>query len=246
MAAGLKLYRGFIVVFILILAASLLIWSVAILTSPPVRDRRSRLSPSSSGEEGGAPVQDEDQPPGLKINLSDGGAQPETVEPLPVKPGEPLSLEEINAILLRLPPLASDPDDRQAFKLPEEVLPPPRTGDRPSRKPLPAAPGRNRARSAGRPAGSAALQPGRRCPAGAVCQRDLQPADGAAGNAGRPVKRRVARADRASVPGTWRWLGTKTLNFQFDSELIDRMPMATEYTVTVPAGTTSANGRRAG
>ncbi len=44
------------------------------------------------------------------------------------------------------------------------------------------------------------------------------------------------------MPGTWRWLGTKTLNFQFDSKLIDRMPMATEYTVTVPAGTTSATG----
>jgi hypothetical protein len=37
-----------------------------------------------------------------------------------------------------------------------------------------------------------------------------------------------------SLPGTWRWLGTKTLNFQYDSELIDRLPMATQYEVSDP------------
>jgi uncharacterized protein YfaS (alpha-2-macroglobulin family) len=45
-----------------------------------------------------------------------------------------------------------------------------------------------------------------------------------------------------SLPGTWRWLGTKTLTFEYDSELIDRLPKATEFRVTVPAGTTSING----
>ena len=91
-------------------------------------------SVSGSGGEsgGGAPSAAQDggeEGPGLTINLSDGGAQPEEVVPLPVAHGEPLSLEEINNILLRLPPLQVDPDDRQAFRLPEEVLPPPRTGE---------------------------------------------------------------------------------------------------------------------
>jgi len=90
---------------------------------------------SGSGNQGeavtGAPseLQDGEEEDGLKITLSDGSEQPGEFTPLPVKPGEPLSLEEINNILLRLPPLASEPDDRQAFKLPEEVLPPPRTGE---------------------------------------------------------------------------------------------------------------------
>ncbi|HNB36383.1 MAG TPA: Ig-like domain-containing protein, partial [Anaerolineales bacterium] len=44
------------------------------------------------------------------------------------------------------------------------------------------------------------------------------------------------------MPGTWRWLGTKTLTFEYDSELIDRLPKATEFTVTVPAGVKSASG----
>ncbi len=38
--------------------------------------------------------------------------------------------------------------------------------------------------------------------------------------------------------GAWRWIGTKTL--QFEPTL--RFPMATEYTVTIPAGTVSENG----
>ena len=39
-------------------------------------------------------------------------------------------------------------------------------------------------------------------------------------------------------PGKWRWVGTKTLLF----EPAVRFPMATQYSVTVPAGTRSANG----
>ena len=45
-----------------------------------------------------------------------------------------------------------------------------------------------------------------------------------------------------ALPGTWRWVGTKTLTFQYDSAEIDRLPMATEYVVTVPSGTESATG----
>lgn len=38
-------------------------------------------------------------------------------------------------------------------------------------------------------------------------------------------------------------MGTKTLNFNSDSELFDRLPMATEYLVTIPAGVKSAIGK---
>ncbi len=34
------------------------------------------------------------------------------------------------------------------------------------------------------------------------------------------------------LPGDWRWVGTRTLAFYYASDLIDRMPKATEYTVT--------------
>jgi len=39
-------------------------------------------------------------------------------------------------------------------------------------------------------------------------------------------------------PGKWRWLGTRTLVF----EPTGRFPMATQYSVTVPAGTKSTGG----
>jgi uncharacterized protein YfaS (alpha-2-macroglobulin family) len=44
------------------------------------------------------------------------------------------------------------------------------------------------------------------------------------------------------LAGTWRWLGTKTLTFEYDSNLIDRLPKATAYKVTIPAGTKSISG----
>ncbi len=45
-----------------------------------------------------------------------------------------------------------------------------------------------------------------------------------------------------ALPGVWKWLGTKTLSFEYRSDEIDRFPMATEYRVEIPAGTTSAVG----
>ena len=46
------------------------------------------------------------------------------------------------------------------------------------------------------------------------------------------------------LPGRWQWVSTKTLRFYADSETAARLPMATEFTVTIPAGTTSATGNQ--
>jgi len=202
---------------------------------------------SSSGDQGetltGASpaTQDGGEEDGLKITLSDGGALPDEVIPLPVAPGEPLTLEEINDILLRLPPLASEPDDRLAFNLPDEVLPPPRTGETIAEVfPLP--PEATPPEVAAGPLEVLRYSPEGEVPiapfVNVTFNQPMVPLSTLEqlSNEESPVQIEPA------VPGTWRWLGTKTLNFQYDSELIDRMPMATEYTVTVPAGTTSQTG----
>ena len=44
------------------------------------------------------------------------------------------------------------------------------------------------------------------------------------------------------VPGRWRWIGTRTLRFEVEPGRTDRLPMATNFTVRVPAGTVSASG----
>ena len=45
-----------------------------------------------------------------------------------------------------------------------------------------------------------------------------------------------------SIPGHWQWIGTSTLRFDATSDVVDRLPMATNFTVDVPAGTRSATG----
>ena len=45
-----------------------------------------------------------------------------------------------------------------------------------------------------------------------------------------------------ALPGTWQWVSPQTLRFEFDSEAVDRLPMATEFTAVIPATTQSATG----
>ncbi|MDE0606027.1 MAG: hypothetical protein OXH78_02600 [Acidimicrobiaceae bacterium] len=45
-----------------------------------------------------------------------------------------------------------------------------------------------------------------------------------------------------SLPGRWQWIGTRTLRFEHDPAVFDRLPMATSYAVEIPAGTTSQSG----
>ena len=60
----------------------------------------------------------------------------------------------------------------------------------------------------------------------------------------------VAQVSASNVPvkldppmgGTWQWIGTRTLRFDANSKLVDRLPMATTFTATVPAGTRSVAG----
>src|SRR4029078_5943326 len=61
----------------------------------------------------------------------------------------------------------------------------------------------------------------------------------------------LAQLDQADVPvkvtpalkGRWRWIGTRTLRFEFTGA-VDRLPMATSYSVEVPAGTASQSGNK--
>jgi hypothetical protein len=179
---------------------------------------------------------------GLRIVLSEGQALYQEVEPLSIATGDPLSETEINAILARLPDMVSAPEEQVDFKLPEDLLPPPRTGDTIDEVFPPP------------PEDLTGVQPDygslevlRFSPEGEI---PIAPFVNVTFN--QPMVRLTTIDELAadeipviiepSLNGTWRWLGTKTLNFQYDSALIDRMPMATSYKVTIPAGTESAVG----
>ncbi|MCJ7660619.1 MAG: Ig-like domain-containing protein, partial [Anaerolineales bacterium] len=178
----------------------------------------------------------------LPVQLSAGQEGPQPTEIVPVVIGEPLSDEQVEEIFARLPTLIPDDADQVDFKIPDEPLPPPRTGDTIDETFPPTPP----------PVEVAHIEPGplevlRFSPEGEIAlapfvsvtfNQPMVPLTTIEDLAAGEVPLRIEPA----LPGTWRWVGTKTLTFQYDSVEIDRLPKATDYILTVPAGTESATG----
>ncbi len=180
---------------------------------------------------------------GLTIRLSDGQELPaEIAELVPVK-GIPLTEEEIEAILSRLTAWAEDQGLEVDFRLPEQILPPPLTGETlsesfPSDQDL----------AKPQPIFAEELEVLRFSPEGDV---PIAPFISVTFN--QPMialntlealaEEEVPVQVTPLIPGSWRWLGTRTLRFESDSELYDRLPMATEFLITIPAGVESTAGK---
>lgn len=178
----------------------------------------------------------------MSIRLSEGQAQPQAFQPLPLATGEPLTADEIDQILSRLPSMPAVPGDQTDFKLPTELLPPPRPGQTIKEQfPVVETAPTPEVGEAGplkvlrfAPEGEIPIAPF----VSVTFNQPMVPLGTLADLAAEAVPVKIEPA----IPGTWRWLGTKTLTFQSDSKLIDRLPKATEYTATIPAGTKSATG----
>ncbi len=191
-------------------------------------------APAANGGGGGQP--------GLSIQLSDGRPVPTVIEQLVPVSGEPLSEEQIEAILARLTPWVEDQGLGADFRLPDQILPPPLTGET-----IPETFPTSRDLAGPQPVYGQELEVLRFSPEGEVA---IAPSLSVTFN--QPMValntlEALAEEDvpvqvTPLIPGSWRWLGTRTLNFTSDSELYDRLPMATEYLVTIPAGVQSAIG----
>jgi alpha-2-macroglobulin len=237
-----KRYRIWILAVALLLAAGS-IWRVyqvwPQLTAPGGFDASLTAAPAAVNI-GGFAVDEEAQD--MPILLSEGVQQVQTPQPVRVVYGDPLSETRIQSILGRLPKLEQEPEDQVDFRLAQDPIPPPRPGETitdpfpPAEDPL-------------RPSQveSGPLQVLRYSPEGEIGLAPLisitfnQPMVALA------TLDQLAAADvpvtiEPNLPGTWRWLGTKTLTFEYESDLIDRLPKATEYNVTIPAGTRSSTG----
>ena len=200
--------------------------------------------PSSNGEEIGAQNGEDGDGSGLIFDLSDGSAQPDPAEGPQRAEGEPLLAGEIQDILSRLPDLPDVEGLEMEFNLPDEVLPPPRTGQ--TIEVVFPSPGETGGPG---PVEDQPLKVLRYAPQGEVpiapfvnvtFNQPMVPLDTLQGLADEDVPVDID----PGVPGSWRWLGTRTLNFQSDSEDIDRLPMATAYQVTIPEGVESVSGER--
>ncbi len=198
---------------------------------------------SGTIEQGGPAPDGDGGGPGLTIQLSDGQEVPSVIERLvPVK-GMPLTEEEIEVILARLAPWVEDQGLEVDFRLPEQILPPPLTGDTiPETFPSPVDLVKPQ------PVFGEELEVLRYAPDGAVAIAPFISVTFNQPMIALNTLEALAEEDvpvqvTPLIPGSWRWLGTRTLNFLSDSDLYDRLPMATEYLVTIPAGVQSAVGK---
>ncbi len=180
-----------------------------------------------------------DEKRGLQFRLSEGAEQSERPPASNVAQATALSEGEAQNILRRLPPVKSEETDEQDFALRERSLPPPRTGETIKVSFPPPVP-----TSLPDQAASGPLEVLRFSPEG-----EIPLAPQLSVTFSQPMVALTSQAELAAQDapvrltpqpqGRWRWVGTKTLLFEAAD---NRLPMATEYSVTVPAGTKSANG----
>ncbi|MBI5089690.1 MAG: hypothetical protein HZB15_12775, partial [Actinobacteria bacterium] len=175
------------------------------------------------------------------IRLSKGQAIAAAAASVAVVDGAPLDQAAIDAVLARLPDWQADPSIEEAFRWPAETITKPQTG-RTVDVPFPAT---DQVAPVEVPSG--ALHVLRTQPQGDVevapfvsitFDQPMVPV----GTLGQLAADDVPATIAPAIPGHWQWIGTRTLRFDADSDVVDRLPMATEYTVEVPAGTTSATG----
>ena len=164
----------------------------------------------------------------------------------PLAETTPLSADQLLQLLARLAPLHEEDSDVEQFSLPAQSLPPPRPGSEVA-LPFPP-PHADSSPGPGSPL-DAPLAVLRFSPQGNV---PLAPQLSVTFNlpmAPLTSHQQLAGEDipvllEPAVPGQWRWVGTKTLLFEAHMAGADRMPMATEFSAVVPAGTMSANGKK--
>lgn len=182
---------------------------------------------------------DEALPSGLELKLSEGQPDAGTNAPLPRPQTARLDDGTTQRVLKRLPDLTPDPNAQVDFNLRPGSLPPPRPGKTLEQPfPPPEAP------EVAPEVASGPLKVERFAPEGDV---DLAPHLSLTFNQPMVAVTSLETLAQQEPPvvlspkptGKWRWIGTRTLLFEPDG----RFPMATEYTVEVPAGTRSASGQ---
>ena len=182
---------------------------------------------------------------GLHLRLSEGSEAASAGPAVPVAGGTPLSEAETRLVLDRLPALPAGAGDQQAFNFPKSSLPPPRPGQTIQASFPPTGTAQAVTATVAGP-----LEVLRFSPEG-----DVPLAPNLSLTFSQPMVALTAHEELAAQsvpvklspepPGAWRWVGAKTLMFEASGPQgpgTVRLPMATFYTVTVPAGTPAATG----
>jgi len=194
------------------------------------------------------PVTNPDQPSGdgvaprvFGLQLSEGEAQVAPPPTTPVVEGAMLEQQRINEIIARLPEWLDAELLQPDFSWPVQSTPPPRTGNTvaeafPPVDTTPVVPVDNG------PLEVLRVQPEGDVPMAPYVSITFNQPMVAVGTVSQVSALDVPVTVSPDIAGTWQWIGTHTLRFDAASEAFDRLPMATTFTVTVPAGTRSAAG----
>ncbi len=194
------------------------------------------------------PVTNPDQPSGdgvaprmFGLQLSEGEAQVAPPTPTPVVGGSELDQQRINEIIARLPDWLDAEVQQPDFNWPIQSVPPPRTGntvvepfppvDTPPVVPVDSG-----------PLQVLRVQPEGDVPVAPYVSITFNQPMVSVGTVSQVSALDVPVTISPDIAGTWQWIGTRTLRFDAESDAFDRLPMATTFTVTVPAGTESATG----
>lgn len=183
----------------------------------------------------------------VQVRLSEGTAFAPTTPaaPVAVVEGEPLGTQQVETLLAELPELVTEDGDESDFERPPESLRPPRAGTTISET----FPAEGDGPPDAPPVESGPLEVLRVQPDGEVGLAPLvsitfnQPMV-PIGTLGQLDDENVPAILSPAVDGRWMWIGTRTLRFEANPDLYDRLPQATEFRVTIPSGTTSATGGR--
>ncbi len=210
--------------------------------TPIVPTPEANMTPSGrlpGGAGGTPPSPTATAKPGVPVRLSEGKEQPVVATAATPAPATPLDAAALQPILARLPGLTPAAGEATDFAMRPSSLPAPRPGETinipfpaPTPGPSPVPDG-----------GGVGVEVLRYQPEGDV---PLAPYLNVTFNQAMVALTSLQDLAKEAVPvklspqpaGKWRWVGTKTLMF----EPSYRFPMATKYTVEVPAGTKSATG----
>ncbi len=180
------------------------------------------------------------------FSLKAGATTAQAAAGAPVVKGKTLTKDSVSQILGRLPAWTDQSGLGTDFRWPTQSLTKPSAGQTITQK-FPAAGDGQQPPATPLPTPSGPLQILRMQPQGSVSVAPFasitfnQPMIPVS-TVGQLADNQVPAKISPSVPGHWDWVGTTTLRFTADSTTVDRLPMATRFTLTVPAGVKSQTG----
>ncbi|NLF49761.1 MAG: hypothetical protein GX577_01365, partial [Leptolinea sp.] len=239
---SLLLYRIAVIVIIWTLTVPLSACNLPFQQTPETNGQHIPVESDSNSDSGVKPPMTETEV-SQPFSIGEGVEQPADAISVPSVVSEPLTDVEADNILSRLPALPPEEEKQSDFSLASDLLPPPRTGETMEQQfPPVVTPESEVSSSSNEPLHVLRFSPEGEIPVApfisVTFNQPMVPLATLSDISEKDIPVQVV----PDLKGTWRWVGTKTLTFNYDSKLIDRLPKSTEYTVTVPAGTKSQSG----